>query len=115
MVEEAEEKKTVVDLESTEEAVLKFFDSNKKKLEKLADEEDWDEFYDLAFEKFPEADQDDVAQAMNNAAMAAGWFENNIEDYRQSEKELEDMAFGSKAQQKGIKIGGSYCKGRLIH
>jgi hypothetical protein len=105
LLKEAEEKKTVVDLESTEEAVLKFFNSNKKKLEKLADEEDWDEFYDLAFEKFPEADQDDVAQAMNKAAMRAGWFENEIDDYRQSEKELEMMAFGTKEQQKGVKMG----------
>jgi len=105
LLKEAEEKKTVVDLESTEEAVLKFFDSNKKKLEKLADEEDWDEFYDLAFEKFPEADQDDVAQAMNKAAMRAGWFENEIDDYRQTEKELEMMAFGTKEQQKGIDMG----------
>jgi hypothetical protein len=85
--------------------VEKFFKSNKKKLESLVDDNDWDEFYELGFEKFPDADQDDVAQAMNNAAIAAGWFENEIEDFRQSEKELKDMAFGSKAQQKGINMG----------
>ena len=85
--------------------VEKFFKSNKKKLELLVDDNDWDEFYELGFEKFPDADQDDVAQAMNNAAIAAGWFENEIEDFRQSEKELKDMAFGSKAQQKRINMG----------
>ena len=93
------------DLISITDAVFDFFDKNKKKLEKLADEEEWDDFYDLAFEKFPEADQDDVAQAMNKAAMRAGWFENEIEDYRQSEKELDMMANGTKEQQKGIKMG----------
>jgi hypothetical protein len=84
--------------------VEKFFNSNKKKLENLADDNDWDEFYELAFEKFSDYDQDDVAQAMNKAAMRAGWFENEIEDYRQSEQELEDMAFGTKKQQKGINM-----------
>jgi hypothetical protein len=111
---EAKEKQDVgVDLQSTEEAVIKFFESNKKKLEKLADDEDWDEFYDLAFGKFPEADQDDVAQAMNKAAMRAGWFENEIEDYRQSEEELEMMAFGTKEQQKGVKMGDYDKKNKL--
>jgi hypothetical protein len=97
-------------LQESEEVSLKnevgsFFNSNKKKLKSLADDDDWDEFYELGFEKFPEADQDIIAQAMNNAALAAGWFENEIEDFRQSEKELEDMAFGSKAQQKGVNMG----------
>lgn len=93
------------DLVSVTDAVFDFFDKNKKKLEKLADEEEWDDFYELGFEKFPEADQDDVAQAMNKAAMRAGWFENEIEDYRQSEKELDMMANGTKEQQKGVKMG----------
>jgi hypothetical protein len=102
--------KEAINLQESEEVSLKdevdsFFNSNKKKLESLADDDNWDEFYELAFEKFPEADQDDIAQAMNNAAFAAGWFENEIEDFRQSEKELEDMAFGSKAQQKGVNMG----------
>ena len=100
-----EEEQVATDLHSTEKAVFDFFDKNKKKLEKLADEDEWDDLYDMAFDKFPEADQDDVAQAMNKAMLMAGWVENNLEDYRQSEKELEDMAFGSKEQQKGIKMG----------
>ena len=105
LTEAKEETKEATDLHSTEEAVFDFFEKNKKKLEKLADEDEWDDLYDMAFEKFPEADQDDVAQSMNKAMLMAGWVENNLEDYRQSEKELEDMAFGTKKQQKGIKMG----------
>lgn len=98
---EAKEKKPA---EFTEEAVFKFFDKNKKKLEKLADEDEWDEFYDLAFEEFGEQDQDFIAQAMNTAAMRAGWFATE-ESEVPTEKDLEDMAFGTKKQQKGIKMG----------
>jgi len=104
LTEEKEEEKST-DLVSVTDSVFDFFEKNKKKLEKLADEEEWDDFYELAFDKFPEADQDDVAQAMNKAAMRAGWFENEIEDYRQSEKELDMMANGTKEQQKGVKMG----------
>ena len=88
--------------EYTQEAVFKFFDKNKKKLEKLADEDEWDEFYELAYMEFAEGDQDMIATAMNNAALQAGWFENNVEDYRQSEAELDMMANGTKQQQKGV-------------
>ena len=88
--------------EYTQEAVFKFFDKNKKKLEKLADEDEWDEFYELAYMEFAEGDQDMIATAMNNAALQAGWFENNVEDYRQSEAELDMMANGTKKQQKGV-------------
>ena len=105
LTEAKEEKVETTDLHSTEAAVMDFFGKNKKKFEKLADEDEWDDLYDMAFDKFPEADQDDVAQAVNKAMLMAGWVENNLEDYRQSEKELEDMAFGTKAQQKGIKMG----------
>jgi hypothetical protein len=90
---------------SLHDEISKWFNSNKKKLEKLADEDSWDEFYELGFEKFPEADQDDVAQAMNTCAIAADWFENEIEDFRQTEKDLEMMAFGEKSQQKGVNMG----------
>ena len=90
---------------SLHDEISKWFTSNKKKLEKLADEDSWDEFYELGFEKFPEADQDDVAQAMNTCAIAADWFENEIEDFRQTEKDLEMMAFGEKSQQKGVNMG----------
>ena len=90
---------------SLHDEISKWFTSNKKKLENLVDEDSWDEFYDLGFEKFPDADQDDVAQAMNTCAIAADWFENEIEDFRQTEKDLEMMAFGEKSQQKGIKMG----------
>ena len=88
--------------EYTQEAVFKFFDKNKKKLEKLADEDEWDEFYELAYMEFAEGDQDMIATAMNNAALQAGWFENNVEDYRQSDAELDIMANGTKQQQKGV-------------
>lgn len=98
---------------SVADEVEKYFNSNKSKLEKLADDEDWDEFYEAAFEKFPDLDQDDVAQAMNTAAMKAGWFENEIEDFRQSEKELDMMANGTKEQQKGVNMGDYDKKNKL--
>lgn len=99
---EAKEEKDK-DLISIHDAVADFFDKNKKKLEKLADEEEWDDFYELGFEKFPEADQDDVAQAMNKAAMRAGWFEEEQKE-TPTEKDLEKMSTGEKAG-KGIKMG----------
>ena len=89
---------------SLQDQVFAFFKSNSKKLEKLIDEDEWDDFYDLAFEKFPDADQDDIAQAMNVAAMRAGLFENETSEMP-TEKKLETMSFGEKSQQKGIKMG----------
>jgi len=83
--------------------ISKWFTSNKTKLEKLADEDSWDEFYDLGFEKFPDADQDDVAQAMNTCAMQMDWFATE-ETEMPTEKELETKSFGDKGQQKGIKM-----------
>ncbi len=102
LLKEAEETKQPV---SVEDDVVKFFNSNKKKLEKLMDDEEWDDFYEMAFEKFPDYDQDDVAQAMNKAALHAGYFENEDVPEMPTEKELETMAFGEKSQQKGIKMG----------
>lgn len=101
LLKEAEEPKVL----SLQDVISDFFDKNKKKLEKLVDEDEWDDFYDLAFEKFPDEDQDDVAQAMNKAAMRAGWFENEEVAEMPEEKDLETMAFGEKSQQKGIKMG----------
>jgi len=98
---------------SVDEEVFKFFESNKKKLEGLAEDSDWDEFYQLAFDKFEDYDQDKVAQAMNVAAMRAGWFENEIEDFRQNEKELDMMANGTKEQQKGVDMGDYTKKNKL--
>lgn len=92
------------DQQSVEVAVLDFFMKNKKSFEKLIDDEEWDDFYEKAFEKFPEAGQDDVAQALNKAAMQAGFFESE-ETEMPTEKDLETMAFGQKSQQKGIKMG----------
>ena len=100
LLKEAEEQKSV----SFQDEVNDFFKKNMKKLEKLVDEDEWDDFYELGFEKFPDVDQDDVAQAMNNAAMMADWFENEPAE-APTEKELETMAFGEKSQQKGIKMG----------
>ena len=101
LLKEAEEAKQAV---SVEDEVVKFFNSNKKKLEKLMDDEEWDDFYEMAFEKFPDYDQDDVAQAMNKAALHAGYFENEDVPEMPTEKELETMAFGEKSQQKGISM-----------
>lgn len=92
------------DQESISIAVIDFFMKNKKSFEKLIDDEEWDDFYEKAFEKFPDADQDDVAQALNKAAMQAGFFESE-ELEMPTEKELKTMAFGEKSQQKGIKMG----------
>lgn len=94
-----EEDKTPMSLQDE---VEKWFSSNKKKLEKLADEDNWDDFYDLGFEKFEDADQDDVAQAMNKAAMKEGMFIEVEESEMPDEKELTDMVFGEKSQQKGV-------------
>jgi hypothetical protein len=96
---EAEEK---VKPEYSQESVFKFFSKNKAKLKKCYDNDDWDEFYELAFEEFADEDQDVVATAMNRAATMEGWFDNETEDYRQSEAELDMMANGTKKQQKGV-------------
>lgn len=101
------------DLESISTQVTSWYNSNKKKLEKLADEEDWDEFYEMGFNKFPDADQDDVAQAMNKAAMASGLFEAEEVAEMPTEKELEDKAFGDKKLQKGVKMGDYDKKNKL--
>jgi phage terminase large subunit-like protein len=114
LLKEAEDKKTpIIDQADVTAAVMDFFDKNKKAFEKLADDEEWDDFYDKAFEKFPEADQDDVAQALNKAAMRAGFFENEEVAEMPEEKELEDMAFGDKSQQKGVNMGDYDKKNKL--
>lgn len=106
LLKEAKEEKSVpMDGRDVHAAVLKFAEKNKKKLEKLLDEDDIDEFYEMGFEEFPEADQDDVAQALNDAAAAMGWFEKGEESEMPTEKELETMSVGEKSQQKGIKMG----------
>jgi hypothetical protein len=99
LLKEAEDKDVKVSLQDQ---VAAFVKSNSKKFEKLIDDDEWDDFYDLAFDKFPEEDQDDVAQALNNCAAAYGWFEDEEEVKMQTEKDLETLAFGEKSQQKGI-------------
>lgn len=99
LLNEAKEEKSLSD------QVADFFKKNLKKLEDLVEDSDWDSFYELGFDKFPEAQQDDIAQFMNNEAMKQDWFETDIKDYRQTEKELEVMASGTKQQQKGIDMG----------
>ena len=88
--------------EYSEEAVFKFFGKNKAKLKNYYEDDDWDAFYELAFDEFAEQDQDVVATALNRAATMEGWFDNETEDYRQSEAELDMMANGTKQQQKGV-------------
>ena len=99
LLKEAEDKDAKVSLQDQ---VAAFVKSNSKKFEKLIDDDEWDEFYDLAYDKFPEEDQDDVAQALNNCAIAAGWFENEEATEMPTEKDLETLSFGDKSQQKGI-------------
>lgn len=99
LLKEDKEEKSLAD------QVADFFKKNLKKLEGFVEDSDWDSFYDLGFDKFPEANQSHIAQFMNNEAMKQDWFETDISDYRQTEKELEVMAAGTKQQQKGIKMG----------
>jgi cell division protein YceG involved in septum cleavage len=88
--------------EYSEEAVFKFFGKNKAKLKNYYEDDDWDAFYELAFDEFAEQDQDVVATALNRAATMEGWFDNETEEYRQSDAELDMMANGTKQQQKGV-------------
>ena len=92
----------IVDLESTTNAVLDFVSKNKTDLKKLAVDCDYDAFYKLGFDKFPNAKQGDVAQAMNAAAVAEGWFA--VEDVPEmpTKKDLEQAAYGDKKLQKGV-------------
>lgn len=58
-------------------AVKKFFNQNKDKLAKFAKDDNWDEIYSLAFKNITQFNQDEVAQALGNEAMAAGWYTEN--------------------------------------
>lgn len=101
-------KKILEELEqpvSLSDQVTKWFDTNKKKLENLLDDDDIDGFYELGFDKFPDADQDDIAQFMNNCAKMQDWFDDQEVSEMPDEKELEDAAFGDKKLQKGVKMG----------
>jgi hypothetical protein len=90
---------------SLRDQVSKWVESNKKKLGTLLEDGDIDGFYELGFDKFPDADQDDVAQFMNDCGKMHDWFEDEEPSEMPSEKDLEDMVFGEKSQQKGIKMG----------
>jgi hypothetical protein len=94
-----EEEKAPVSVQDTIEA---FFKKNKSKLEKLSDEDDWDSFYELGFEAFPDMEEGDVAQAMNRAMLNFGWAENEDVAEMPTEKDLELAAFGDKKLQKGV-------------
>ncbi|NBU98616.1 MAG: hypothetical protein EBS19_10485, partial [Spirochaetia bacterium] len=115
LLKEGKETKETVrqdDLASVTADVTKYFESNKKSFEKLADENDWDGFYEKAYDKFPDADQDDVAQALNKAMLSAGWVENETPEV--TEKDLETMAFGDKKDLgKGVKMGDYEKKSKL--
>ena len=93
---------TTESVEFTESQLFDFFKKNEKKFEKLFDEDEWDDFYDMAFDKFPDADQDDVAQALNKAAMRAGWLSSEAVEMP-TEKDLEKLSFGEKPG-KGIEM-----------
>jgi hypothetical protein len=94
-----EEDKAPVSVQDTIEA---FFTKNKSKLEKLSDDDDWDAFYELGFEAFPDMEEGDVAQAMNRAMLNHGWAENEDVAEMPTEKDLELAVFGDKKLQKGI-------------
>ena len=105
LLKEVEAKKPevqTVDLQSTTNAVLDFVSKNKTQLKKLAADCDYDGFYKLGFDKFPDAKQGDVAQAMNAAAMVEGWFTEEDVIEMPTEKDLEQAAFGDKKLQKGV-------------
>lgn len=92
--------------------VQKYVKSNKNKIKKLISTDDWKDIYQLGFEKFPENDQDDVAQAMNLAISMCD-FEDTDDVEMPTEKELETKVFGEKSQQKGIKMGDYDKKNKL--
>ena len=94
-----EEDKAPISVQDTIEA---FFKKNKSKLEKLSDDDDWDAFYELGFEAFPDMEEGDVAQAMNRAMLNSGWVENEDVAEMPTEKDLELAAFGDKKLQKGV-------------
>ena len=94
-----EEDKAPISVQDTIEA---FFKKNKSKLEKLSDDDDWDSFYELGFEAFPDMEEGDVAQAMNRAMLNSGWVENEDVAEMPTEKDLELAAFGDKKLQKGV-------------
>ena len=94
-----EEDKAPISVQDTIEA---FFTKNKSKLEKLSDDDDWDAFYELGFEAFPDMEEGDVAQAMNRAMLNSGWVENEDVAEMPTEKDLELAAFGDKKLQKGV-------------
>lgn len=93
------------DLVSVNDSICKWFKSSKASLAKLAKEDNWKEFYQKGFDKFPDAQPAEVSQAMNTAAGFAGFFKNEEVAEMPTEKELEDAAFGEKKLQKGIKMG----------
>ena len=94
-----------VDLVDITDAVSKFFNSNKASLKKLAADDKWKEFYQKGYDKFPDAEQSEVAQAMNKAASMAEYFKNEEVAEMPTEKELEEDAFGPKKDVgKGIKM-----------
>lgn len=92
--------------------VQKYVKSNKSKIKKLMSTDDWKDIYQLGFDKFPENDQDDVAQAMN-LAIAMCDFGDKEKIEMPTEKELETKVFGEKSQQKGIKMGDYDKKNKL--
>jgi hypothetical protein len=105
LLKEVEAKKPdaqITDLDSTTNAVLDFVSKSKTELKKLVSANDYDGFYKLGFDKFPAAKQGDVAQAMNAAAVAEGWFAAEDVPEMPTEKDLEQAAFGDKKLQKGV-------------
>jgi hypothetical protein len=94
-----------MDLAATAEAVCKYVENNKSKLKKYLDDADIKSFYKCGYDKFPNADQDDVAQEMNKAAISLGWLNDSENPKMPTEKELETAAFGEKKLQKGVKMG----------
>jgi hypothetical protein len=116
LLKEVEAKKPdaqIIDLDSTTNAVLDFVSKSKTELKKLVSANDYDGFYKLGFDKFPEAKQGDVAQAMNAAAVAEGWFAAEDVPEMPTEKELELAAFGDKKLQKGVNTSDYDKKAKL--
>lgn len=91
--------------------VEKFFNSNKSKFKKLAEEDNWEEIYNSAKEKFPDEDQDRVLQCINRYAGSIGWLGDYIDGVEPTEipteKDLEKMTDGSGKQPK---LGGKGIK-----
>jgi hypothetical protein len=106
--------KSSEELVSFRDTVEKFIKKKTVKLQKLADSEDWDAFYDEGYREFPDIEQYKVAQEMNKIVTGLGWTNDEDPVEMPTEKQLKDAAFGkSNEVGKGIAMGKYTSKQKL--